>query len=322
MHLAEKRVVMAGLGHCMKCLCELMTLTVFRCYAISLLSQHSGWEKIMKKFPLLAIIVVFAVKPALFAQNTERAGSVSDGPPPVAHASGSFRTFTARSISSVTFIPYCIDMAWQVPTGGRLGWITASAANPDPLPANARVFLLRGTGTVFSPGFGEICTRLRRAGIWAEDLGPAGDAWVCRHVIAEQRAGRLRGPIVLVGHSRGARHAVEVARELDKAGIDVDLLVCLDVSLPPTVPGNVRAALNIYYMSQHRFYPADPLRSAPGANVLIDNVDLSSPEGPATGLGLCHVTIAAGRAVQDLVVGRIVQTVHEAPRRAIGKMEH
>jgi hypothetical protein len=259
----------------------------------------------MKKSALLAIILSFLLEPSLFAQTAEQFTA--------SQASVRIRTVTARAISGVTLVPYCVDMAWQIPLGGRVGWITASAANPDLLPSDARVFLLRGTGTVFSPGFGEICTKLRLAGIWTEDLGPAGDGWVCRHLIAEHRTGRLQGPIVLVGHSRGARHAVDAARELEKAGINIDLLVCLDVTLPPAVPPNVRQALNVY-MSQHRLYPADQLLPVPGAAVHIENVDLSSPGAPVTGRALCHVTIAASSAVQDLIVERIGQVVRETPR--------
>jgi hypothetical protein len=245
---------------------------------------------IVEKSTFLSIIVFFLAQTSLFAQCV--------------------RTVAARAITGVTYVPYCVDMAWQIPLGGRVGWITAAAANPEPRPADARVFLLRGTGTVFSPGFGDICTRLRRAGIWTEDLGPAGVGWVCRHLIAEHQAGRLQGPIILVGHSRGARHAVNAARELESAGIGVELLVCLDVSLPPTVPGNVRRALNVY-MSQHRLYPADPLQAAPGAAASVENVDLSRPGAPVTGRAMCHVTIAASGAVQDLIVERILQVVRE-----------
>jgi hypothetical protein len=166
---------------------------------------------------------------------------------------------------------------------------------------------------VFSPGFGEICTRLRRAGIWTEDIGPAGDRWVCRYVIAEHRAGQLQGPIILVGHSRGARNVVDTARELEKAGITVDLMVCLDVCLLPKVPGNVRQALNVY-MSQPRFYPADALRPAPGATARIENLDLSGPDAPDLGGAVCHVNIAASRAVQDLIFERIEQAARAMPR--------
>src|SRR5262245_49139508 len=62
------------------------------------------------------------------------------------------------------------DRLWPLPLGGRLGWATTSAANPGSRYAPARVFLLRGSGIVFSPDYGKLCTRLREAGLWAEDL--------------------------------------------------------------------------------------------------------------------------------------------------------
>jgi hypothetical protein len=259
----------------------------------------------MKKSTVLAIVVSLLADSNLFAQSAE--------PSPARQEAVPLRTLSAYAISTATFVPYCVDMAWQIPLGGRVSWLTASVANPEPLPTDARVFLLRGSGTVFTFGFGEICTRLRRAGIWTEDLGPAGDSWVFQHVVAEHRAGRLQGPIILVGHSRGARHAVDTARQLEKAGIAVDLLVCLDASLLPKVPGNVRQALNVY-MSQPRLYPADTLRPAPGATARIDNLDLSGPDAPDIGHALYHVNIAADRAVQDLIFERILQVAHATPR--------
>lgn len=258
----------------------------------------------MKKSTFLAIVVSLLANSSLCAQSAERS--------PVRQEAGPLRTLSAYAISTVSFVPYCVDMAWQLPLGGRVSWFSASVANPEPLPADARVFLLRGSGTVFTLGFGDICTRLRRAGIWTEDLGPAGDSWVFRHVTAEHRAGQLQGPIILVGHSRGARHAVDTASQLEKAGIAVDLLVCIDAAGLPKVPGNVRQALNVY-MSQPRFYPADTLRPAAGATVRIDNLDLSGPDAPDAGHALYHVNIAADRAVQDLILERIVQVARATP---------
>lgn len=227
------------------------------------------------------------------------------------------RTLTAYAITTAAYVPYCVDMAWQLPFGGRVGWLTAAAANPEPSPTDARVFLLRGSGTVFTPGFGDLCTRLRRAGIWTEDLGPAGDRWVCRHVIAEHRAGRLQGPIILVGHSRGGRHVVELATELEKAGINVDLLVCVDAALLPQVPANVSAALNLY-VGQSRFYPANMLKAAPGSLVRIENLDLSGPSGPDVGRSLSHVTVTANPSVQDLIFDRVAQAARATSRVALG----
>jgi hypothetical protein len=201
-----------------------------------------------------------------------------------------------------------------VPVGGPLSWVTTSAPNPDATRSGARVFLLRGTGMVFSPEFGTLCTRLRQAGLWAEDLPSGGDAWVCQQLLAERRAGRPTGPVVLVGHSRGGRHIIYAARALEKAGIAVDLIVCLDVAMPPTVPGNVGRAVNVY-MTRNRVYPAGTLAAARGSAAQIENLDLSEPGGPISLHGLHHFNITASPAVQDLVIQRVLEVAHEAAQQ-------
>jgi hypothetical protein len=213
------------------------------------------------------------------------------------------RTIQARAVVGACTVPYCLDLAWQIPLGSRLSWVTTSVANPEKSPA--RVFLLRGTGTVLTPGFGTLCTKLRSAGIWSEDLGDAGERWISRELIEERRTGATPGPIVLVGHSRGGRNAIDAARSLQHAGIAVDLLVCLDTALPPTVPGNVRDALNIYW-SEPRLYPAAALKADSGARTQIENIDLSDPHAPLQGQGLHHLNVTASPAVQDFVIGRIL----------------
>jgi hypothetical protein len=222
-------------------------------------------------------------------------------------------TIRARAVVGLATVPYCVDLAWQLPFGSRVSWLTTTAANPDPQHAPAHVFLVRGSGSLFSPGFGELCTRLRQAGIWAEDLGSAGDRWICQHLRSEQRAGQLSRSVVLVGHSRGGRHVIDAACELQKADIVVDLLVCVDVALPPTVPGNVRQVLNVY-TTQQWLYSPEPLRQSVGANTRIENLDLGDPRSPLNVPGLHHLNITANSLVQELIMERILKVASERSR--------
>lgn len=224
------------------------------------------------------------------------------------------KDFAARTAIAIATVPYAIDLAWQIPFGSRLGWATASAPNPDAARSPAQVFLVRGSGTVFSPGFGDLCTKLRRNGIWAEDLGPSGDNWIYQHLLAERKAGRLKGAIILVGHSRGGRHILDTARELQKAGISVDLLICIDVAAPSTVPSNVRQAINIY-SSEHRIYPADILKPTPKATTDIENIDLHSPRSPIQAAGLNHLNITANAPIQEFILQRIMRVASETQVR-------
>jgi pimeloyl-ACP methyl ester carboxylesterase len=158
-----------------------------------------------------------------------------------------------------------------------------------------------------------LCGVLRRAGIWAEDLRCMGDAWILRHLASLRRAGRPFGPLILVGHSCGGRAALFAARELDKIGVAVDLIVCVDVALPPEVAGNVRCAVNLY-RTRWRLYPAGALRAAPGSKVHIDNIDLDERghEG-----WLHHLNFRDSAVVQALVLGGIFGILDEFGERKV-----
>jgi hypothetical protein len=112
----------------------------------------------------------------------------------------------------------------------RLGWLTTRVANPSLEQARGLVFLFRGTGAWFSPGFGTLADRLRSEGFWVEDLRSVGDGWACRWLMAKQ----LRLPIILAGHSRGGRRALLAASRLQHAGIPVEMLMLHRRRLPAT----------------------------------------------------------------------------------------
>lgn len=202
-------------------------------------------------------------------------------------------------------------LTWPFCFGVRLGWATTTVPNPDPGLARGRAYLLRGNAAVFSRGFGAMCDRFRRAGLWADDLRCVGDRWVRRHLIEDCKKGRLRGPVVLVGHSCGGRYALFTAQELACHGIPIELVVCIDVAMPFEVASNVRHAVNLY-RSQRRLYPARPLRPAPGSAALVANLDLDSANSPFEPTGLHHLNITASPAVQEWVVTRVLEVVGAA----------
>jgi hypothetical protein len=197
---------------------------------------------------------------------------------------------------------------WPFPFGVRLGWASTRTPNPDRHSAPGRIYLLRGNAVVFSRGLGLLCGQLRRSGFWAEDLRCVGDLWLVRHLAADQRSGRLRGPVVLVGHSCGGRYALYAAHELHALGIAIDLIVTLDVALPPDVPSNVKRAVNLY-RSRGRLYPARPLRPAPGSAAVVENIDLSAADSPEKAWWLNHLTMTDSARVRALVLARIREAI-------------
>jgi hypothetical protein len=200
-----------------------------------------------------------------------------------------------------------IRLTWPFPFLVRLGWATARQRNPDPACAHGRVYFLRGQGVIFSRGFGRMCAELRRAGWWAEDLRCVGDLWLRRHLEYEHKAGRLHGPVVLVGHSCGGRSALHVANYLEPHGIAIRLIICVDVAFPYPVAGNVAHAVHLY-RCRLRLYPAGPLQGACGSRTVIENVDLDGAESPLDERWLHHLNITARPSVQAWILGRIFAT--------------
>lgn len=200
-------------------------------------------------------------------------------------------------------------LTWPFTFGVRLGWATTRVRNPDIAQARGRVYLLRGNGILFSQGFGAMCDRLRSAGYWAEDLRCVGDRWVCKQLLQDQAAGRLRGPIIFVGHSCGGRHALYAAQQLQQRGIHVSQVICIDVALPGEVATSMTEAVHLY-RSKRRVYPVRPLSMVPGSKTHVMNVDLDQAASPISPAWLNHLNITNSKAVQDWVVDRILQYVH------------
>jgi thioesterase domain-containing protein len=128
-------------------------------------------------------------------------------------------------------------------------------------------------------------------------------------VIADRQDGRRGGPVVFVGHSCGGRSALFAAQELGTAGIDVSLIVCLDVTLPPPVPANVRRAINLR-RTRRRLYPAMPLVAGPGAATIIEDLDLDAPNSPIEPGWICHANITSRPRVREYVVGRVLEVMN------------
>jgi pimeloyl-ACP methyl ester carboxylesterase len=182
------------------------------------------------------------------------------------------------------------------------------AGPPNPREPRGRVYLIRGQGWVFSSGWAILRDRLRSAGVRAEDVSDLDGAWVGDDVLADHRAGRLSGPIVFVGHSRGGRQSLYAAERLRREGVRIDLILTADVAVPQPVPANVGRAVNLY-LSKNRVYPARPLKPAPDSHAFIENVALDAPGSPFAPHGLHHLNFTDSREVRDYLFGRIMQVM-------------
>src|SRR5256885_5692135 len=74
--------------------------------------------------------------------------------------------------------------------------------------AETKVYLVRGWFGVFSTGMDSMAEQLRVKGIKAEAIGHWSSRSTVAKIVSEREAGWTRPPL-LVGHSQGARQAIQ-----------------------------------------------------------------------------------------------------------------
>jgi hypothetical protein len=177
-------------------------------------------------------------------------------------------------------------------------WIGAARADTE-------VYLLRGWFNVFSTGMDSIAEQLRSKGVRAEAMSHLGWKSTVEKIVKERESGQA-SRLVLVGHSQGANNAIDMARELEKHGVPVDLIITLVPWLQNPVPANVVRAVN-YYQSPGW---GSPLTADTGFKGEIDNRNI------ANDWGTLHVTIDKTTKIQEAVIAEVLGVSADAPAEA------
>jgi len=142
-----------------------------------------------------------------------------------------------RVVTGALTLTLCAFLAWPDDGYGRSHAHTASQSR-----GGSHLYVLLGLGNN-SPGLSEFGSRIGRRGI-PTTIRNYGD-WpaLAQEAIQQYQSGRLRS-IMIVGHSLGGSAAVDMAAELGRAGIPVQLVVTLDPVGGSQVPSNVRRSVN------------------------------------------------------------------------------
>jgi len=147
------------------------------------------------------------------------------------------RLFLAGIIFSVT----CFAATNQI------GGVATAQTNTQTAitAAQVEVDLLRGFAGVFSLGMDTLADSLRRQGYRTRVGSHRNWRLVARH-IADRYARAPKEIVVLIGHSLGADATLQIANELDKSNIPIELIVTFDATNPQPVPKNVLHFVNFY----------------------------------------------------------------------------
>ena len=162
----------------------------------------------------------------------------------------------------------------------------------DAAHAGAHVYLLRGIFNV-SVGLDALAGKLARQGIAATVYGHDEESAVATLAAQQYQSGAAR-PIILVGHSLGAGAAVTVARQLERSGIPVALLVLLDPVASQAVPANVGRAVNLYVSGGQ----GTQVGAAQGFRGSLNNLDYRSA-------GMDHMSIQAADPIHRQIIGYV-----------------
>ncbi len=214
------------------------------------------------------------------------------------------------------------------------GCIDLTGLPSDPVaqtvkPGNAHLYkypghlyAMRGFLGIFSTGMDLLVNKLNRRHIVAS-AAVADEARYAerKFLIRESIAGRLTGPLILVGHSWGADDQVRIARALGRAGIKVNLLLLIDPVTPPPVPANVIRCVDIY--KSHPLTDWIPVwRGVPddAHNPAVTDLTVINLRTAKVGFDTSvvnHVNISAVPGVQKMMMHYILDTLHRAAGRPV-----
>lgn len=176
------------------------------------------------------------------------------------------------------------------------------------------------------PYYGEVHTMLGGLGLFSTGMRtlsntvveecniPApSDMWynaghVSRSIIYYYQKHKRHRPIILVGHSLGANEQIKVARNLNKAGIPVDLLITVDAVSQRIVPPNVKHALNFYKPGFVPMFSGLQLKAVNPEQTHIDNINVTTIKG----INVNHFTIDKDSLVQAMIMDEVKKVLANA----------
>lgn len=196
-------------------------------------------------------------------------------------------------------------------TPGKMQWVQVESE----APRAGNVYLVRGFIGLFSFGIDRLTVKINDAGIRAHVFQEDQYGKLGRTIAQTYKSQPNAEPLILIGHSLGADAAIKIAHELQKHGVQVDVMVTLDPTRPPKVPGNVKVVYNYY---QPSIFDATgilrgiALELEPGATTVLHNFNIRAERRDLLEWDTNHVNVDKNSKIHDEVIVRLLQ--HCPPR--------
>ncbi len=217
-----------------------------------------------------------------------------------------------------TLLSGCIDLSSTKILAAKKAPIEAShygkaAAKKTKVLMNGEVHTMRGGLGIFSIGMNVLSTKVATQ----YNIPASATMWynagnVSRSIINYHHSHKSR-PVILIGHSLGANEQIKVARNLDKAGVPVDLLITIDAVSQTIIPPNVRHALNFYKPGFVPMFSGLKLRAVNPNSTFIENINVNSLKG----VKVNHFTIDKNEAVQTMILAQIKKVLTNANKKQV-----
>lgn len=168
------------------------------------------------------------------------------------------------------------------------------------------VEILRGSAGIF-PGARDFQKAFAMRGIASTMSFSEGWRKVADRIVARRESGDC-SPIVLVGYSLGANASINIARELQEKGIDVDAIIILEGCDHRPIPGNVHYCFNAYKLNGLPRLHGIPV-SGECDSTVIENYDMVANDPSGHMEGLRHLTFTYDSCVHELLANKIHSAV-------------
>lgn len=209
----------------------------------------------------------------------------------------------------ITFcLTACVDLSGSRGSYRKkpVSYSASSASKVKQIKSSLRkkgeVHTMRGGLGIFSIGMNQ----LKELSAKHYDVAAKSTMWynagdVSSSIINNYYKHKDHRPIILIGHSLGANEQIKVARNLNVAGIPVDLLVTVDAVSQTIVPPNVKYALNVYKPGYVPMFSGLKLRAVDSQKTVIENVNVDTLKD----VSVNHFTIDKDKVVQTMILDKV-----------------
>ena len=187
--------------------------------------------------------------------------------------------------------------------------------------SRGKVIIIRGAFTVFSLGMNDLGDKLRRHGYDVDVIMDISAGSATSKIISEYQRNPNYGPIVFIGHSRGAELGPKQARKLQQYGIPVKLVVMVDGTHRASIPANVEHCVNLFHYNSIGVFHGVPTQ-AEGRNTKLLNVDINRLESRHRGGMINHFNMDSSPWIHDLVISEVLRKCPLGGTQSLPAMAH